>query len=70
MEFVETTLSDSHDQRFGVYEKMAEELSKDERFIGCKNKQDMLWLAMNLFGSEMPKTILSLVINRAISLVQ
>lgn len=64
-EFVEQTLSDEHDERFGVYESMAQELAKDKLFRQSKNNKDLMWNAMRVLGSEYPKSVLSLVINRA-----
>lgn len=69
-EFVEETLSDEHDERFGIYQKMAQELANDEQFTNSKNKQDMMWHTMRILGSEYPKSVLNLVINQALNLIQ
>jgi hypothetical protein len=65
LRFVESTLADERDERFGIYERMAEKLFNNKDFPDCKKKVDKLWLAMKVFGSEMPKSALNLIIARA-----
>jgi hypothetical protein len=65
LRFVDSILSDKYDERFGIYEQMAEQLFKHKDFKNCKKKNDKLWLAMKIFGSEMPKSALSIIISRA-----
>lgn len=65
LRFVDSILSDEHDERFGIYEQMADELFKNKKFKECKTKNDKLWLSMKIFGSEMPKSALSIIISRA-----
>lgn len=67
LDFVEKTLSDKHDERFNIYEQMAQKLVKDAGFRKCRNTNDRLWVAMKVLGSELPKNVLRLVINEALN---
>lgn len=64
-EFIEKMLSDEYDTRFSVYESMVRKLVSHSEFSKCKKKDDFVWLAMKVLGSEIPKNALNLIINRA-----
>lgn len=68
MAFIEQTLQDEHQDRFKLYEKMANELLDDDDFSFCNNKKEMRWIFYKKFGGEHPKTVADEVVARAMFL--
>ncbi len=70
LRFVGSILDDEFDERIKYYQRLVQELVKNEEFKECMNNSERRFLAMEVLGSEIPNNLLRDIIARAVFLLR